>query len=129
MKDINIKLSAIWVSRMLIGFLGDVTRFFEPGMMEQILVGEIDGMEITNEFLLISSIVMALPIIMVFLSLVLKDRENQKVNIGVAILILIIGLLRLFPYNSAYAVFLTILGIGFNILTIGYSWKWLKENK
>ena len=37
MKDVKIKFSTLWVARMLTGFLGDVLRFMEPGMMEQII--------------------------------------------------------------------------------------------
>jgi len=35
--DVRIILSALWVTRMLTGFVGDVLRFFEPGIVEQIL--------------------------------------------------------------------------------------------
>ena len=129
MNDNKIKLSSLWIARMLIGFLGDVLRFFEPGMMEQILLGEIDTMKISDEFLMIASIVMVLPIIMVFLSLELKDGVNQKVNIGLAIFLFIIDFIGLFTYKSAYAVFLIVVGLGFNVLTIKYSWKWFKEDK
>ena len=114
---------------MLIGFLGDVLRFFEPGMMEQILLGEIDNMKISEGFLMIASIVMVLPIIMVFLSLELKDGINQKVNIGLAIFLFIFDFIGLFTYKSAYAIFLIVIGLGFNVLTIKYSWKWFKEDK
>jgi len=40
-EDVRIKLSALWVARMLAGFLGDVLRLIEPGMLEQMLAGEV----------------------------------------------------------------------------------------
>ena len=50
-------LSALWVARMLTGFVGDVLKFYEPGMMEQILAGEVNGMPLTEGFLLVGAIV------------------------------------------------------------------------
>ena len=32
---------------MLTGFVGEVLKFYEPGMMEQILAGEVNGMPLT----------------------------------------------------------------------------------
>ena len=75
-EDINIKLSALWIARMLTGFLGDVLRFLEPGMMEEILSGEVGGMQMAGNMLLVAAIVMVLPIFMVFLSLTLKYKAN-----------------------------------------------------
>lgn len=49
--DVRIMLSALWVARMLTGFVGDVLKFYEPGMMEQILAGEVNGMPLTRGFL------------------------------------------------------------------------------
>jgi len=42
--DVRIMLSALWVARMLTGFVGDVLKFYEPGMMEQIFAGEVNVM-------------------------------------------------------------------------------------
>ena len=51
MEDIRIKLSVLWIARMLTGFLGDVIRFFEPGIIQGIIDGNIDGMLMTHEML------------------------------------------------------------------------------
>jgi len=109
---------------MLAGFLGDVLRFLEPGMLEKIIAGEADGMQITHELLLVSAIVMAIPIFMVFLSLTLPYRANRWANIIFAIFIFVFDLVGLATYTSAYAVFLIIVGLLFNALTVWYAWKW-----
>ena len=53
MEDVRIKLSALWVARMLAGLQGDVLRFMQPGIMEQMIGGEVEGMRMTHELLLI----------------------------------------------------------------------------
>ena len=124
MEDIRIKLSALWIARMLTGLLGDVLRFLEPGMMEQITAGEVEGMRMTHGLLLVSAIVMVLPIVMVFLSLTLKYKLNRWANIILAICIIGFDFVGLPTYTSAYAIFLIIVGLVFNALTVWYAWKW-----
>jgi hypothetical protein len=127
MDDVQIKLAALWVCRMLTGFLGDVLRFLEPGMLEKIIAGEADGMQITHELLLVSAIVMVIPIFMVFLSLTLPYKANRWANITSAIFFIGFDLIGLPTYTSAYAVLLIIVGLLFNALTLWYAWKWSKQ--
>lgn len=124
MEDVKIKLSALWVARMLTGFLGDVLRFLEPGMLEKIIAGEAGGMQLTNDLLLVSAIIMVLPIIMVFLSLTLKDKINRLVNAILAIFLFVFDLTGLITYTSAYSVFLIVVGLIFCVLIVWYAWKW-----
>ena len=65
--DVRIMLSALWVARMLTGFVGDVLKFYEPGMVEQILAGEVNGMPLTEGFLMVAAISFVLPVFMVYL--------------------------------------------------------------
>ena len=127
MDDIRIKLSALWVCRMLAGFLGDVLRFLEPGMLEKIMAGETEGMQITHELLLVSAIIMVIPIFMVLLSLTLPYKANRRANIISGIFFIGFDLVGLPTYTSAYAVFLIIVGLVFNALTVWYAWKWRKQ--
>jgi hypothetical protein len=127
MDDIRIKLSALWVCRMLAGFLGDVLRFLEPGMLEKIMAGETEGMQITHELLLVSAIIMVIPIFMVLLSLTLPYKANRWANIVSGIFFIGFDLVGLPTYTSAYAVFLIIVGLAFNALTVWYAWKWRKQ--
>jgi hypothetical protein len=127
MDDIRIKLSALWVCRMLAGFLGDVLRFLEPGMLEKIMAGETEGMQITHELLLVSAIIMVIPIFMVLLSLTLPYKANRRANIVSGIFFIGFDLVGLPTYTSAYAVFLIIVGLAFNALTVWYAWKWRKQ--
>ncbi len=126
-QDVQIKLSALWVARMLAGFLGDVLRFLEPGMLEQMMTGEVDGVQLTHGMLLGMAIFMVIPIVMVFLSLTLPYKANRWANIIFAILLFGFDLVGLPTYTSAYATFLISVGLLFNALTVWYAWKWPKQ--
>ena len=131
-EDVMIKLSALWVARMLAGFLGDVLRFFEPGILEQIIAGDVDGMQMTQELLLGGAIIMVLPIFMSFLSLTLKYKANRWANMGIGIFFVgfdLNFLISLFPMASspAYEIFLGIVYLVFPALIVWYAWKWPKQ--
>jgi hypothetical protein len=124
MDDVQIKLSALWVARMLAGLQGDVLRFLEPGMLEDLIAGETEGLQITHELLLVSAVVMLIPIFMVFLSVTLPYKANRWANIIFGLFFIGFDLVGLPTYTSAYAVLLILVGLLFNALTVWYAWKW-----
>ena len=121
MEDVQIKLSAIWVSLMLTYLLGDVLRIFS-GDFE---AGTIGDMKVTQAMYLGMAVLMVIPIVMIFLSLILNHPVNRWANIIVAIIFFIFNLVGLPTYPSAYDKFLIIVGLGFNVLTVWYAWKWV----
>jgi hypothetical protein len=126
LEAIQIKLSALWISRMLVGFLGDVLRFLEPGMMANIIGGDIEGMQLTEGMLFAAAIIMVLPILMVFFSLTMRYKLNRWSNIVLAVSLFGFDLIGLPSYSSAYATVLILIGMAFNALTVWYAWRWQK---
>jgi len=68
---------------------------------------------------------MALPIMMIFLSLTLNQPVNRWANIILTILLFLFNLIGLPAYPSAYDKFLIVVGLVFNALTVWYAWKWV----
>ena len=126
--DVKIIISALWVARMLTGFVGDVLKFYEPGMVEQILIGEVDGMPLNQGFRLAAAIMFVLPVFMVYLSLTLPDKANRWANIIVALPFFALNLIgELSTYEYAYRTFLVIVEMVFLALIVWYAWKWPKQ--
>ena len=127
-EDVRIKLSVLWVARMLTGLQGDVTRYMEPGMLESIIAGTLD-FPITNEVLAAMAVMMLIPIFMVFLSLELKYKPNRWLNIVVAVFFIIIdgmGFIILRPlYENVYAIGYVV----FCALIVFYAWKWTETKE
>jgi len=121
MKDVQIKLSALWVALMLTYLLGDVLRIYAGDFK----AGEIGGKQITQGMWLGIAIVMVIPVVMVFLSLTLKYPVNRWANIIVALLFFVFNLIGLPLYPSAYDKFLIVVGLVFNALTVWYAWQWV----
>jgi len=121
MAEVQIKLSALWVCVMLTYFLGDVLRIYNGDFKK----GEIGGKKVSQKMWLGFAILMTIPIVMVFLSLTLSYSANRWVNIIAAIFFFLFNLLGLPTYPSAYDRFLTLVGLGFNALTIWMAWNWV----
>ena len=121
MSEIRIKLSSIWVVVMLIYLLGDVLRIFSGDFN----VGQMGEMGVSQTMYLGMAILFVIPIVMVFFSLTLPHQVNRWANIIVAIVFFGINLVGLPTYPSAYDKFLNIVGLGFNVLTVWYAWKWV----
>ena len=125
MEDVKIRLSALWVAGMLNGLMGGMLELFEPGLIEQVIAGEVGGMQITSEMLLFMAILMVIPSIMVFLSVTLKDKANRWANIIVGIVFFGFGLLELIEkITQPYFIVSGIVGIVFSVLILWYAWKW-----
>ena len=121
MEDVKIILSALWVALMLTYLLGDVLRIFAGDFT----AGEIGGKQVTQGMWLGIAALMVIPVVMVFLSLTLQYPVNRWANIIVAIFFFGFNLIGLPGYPSAYDKFLIIVGLGFNVLTVWYAWKWV----
>ena len=90
--DMKVKISTLWIVVMLNMLSADIIGFMNPGDLQNILTGNV-GINITQELLLVFSVMMEIPIAMVFLSRVLKRRLNRWVNIiaGVITIVFVIG--------------------------------------
>lgn len=121
MVEVPIKLSGLWVAVMLTYLLGDVLRIYSGDLK----VGEIGGRQMTQGMWLGIAMLMVIPIVMVFLSLTLKQPVNRWANIIVAVFFFLFNLVGLPTYPSAYDKFLIVVGLVFNVLTVWYAWQWV----
>ncbi|NIV37896.1 MAG: hypothetical protein GWN58_53335 [Anaerolineae bacterium] len=121
-KEIRIKLSALWICLMLTYLLGDVLRIFSGDFV----AGEVSGMELSQGLMLGMAALMLLPIVMVFLSLTLKYPAVRWISIVVAVFLFLFNAVGLPTYPSLYDQFLIVVGLVFNALTVWYAWKWVK---
>ena len=79
--NVKTKLSALWIALMFCYTYADILGFYAPGNIEELIAGEIAGIQMTQGLLLGSAVLMAIPSAMIFLSLALKAKANRLVNI------------------------------------------------
>ncbi|MCS4304805.1 DUF6326 family protein [Chryseobacterium sp. BIGb0232] len=123
--NVKIILAGLWASVTLCYLYGDYFELYTPGKTQ----GLVDGHNLLNSpmNLLMAAVVLAIPAIMVFLSLILKPVINRILNI---VLGLFFTLVMLFIGISSYSewylfyVFLAAVECIITILIVVYAWNW-----
>ncbi|WP_406095614.1 DUF6326 family protein [Kitasatospora purpeofusca] len=81
---VRAKLAAAWTSFMLLYVYVDILAFFKPGVIDDIEGGVVWEFDISQTLLTAFLALMAIPILMVVLSMTLPARANRITNLVVA---------------------------------------------
>jgi len=123
---VRLKISALWVVLLFLYAYGDIFGFFKPGQIEDVVSGEISGIEITDGFLFAVSVYVAIASVMIFLTLVLRPAAARWSNVLLAILY-IATIVAAAIGESAYYWFLSVVEIAALALVVRYAWTWPRE--
>jgi len=127
MKDRKVILSTLWIFAMFNYLYADFTSLMEPGILEKIMTGAIGDLQITQGFLLGTSILMETAMAMVLLSRVLKYRANRWANIIVGVIHTAAVLLSMLVGAPApYYIFFITIEVACTLFIVWYAWKWPK---
>lgn len=128
MEDIKIsvkmKLSALWVSMMLLYIYADILSLFRPGELGHIMQGFMGPLQANEASLLFASVLMIIPAIMVVLSLILKPAVNRWTNVSVGVLYTLINIGNLVGESWIYYFLFGLFEIATTLLIVRYAWKW-----
>lgn len=127
--NVKLKLSALWTSLMVCYIYGDFFSLFVPGSIEDMMAKVTPIGETTPNIILAFAISMAIPAVMVSLSLLLKPNINRWLNIiigGLYTIIMVLTMINPTPW-TIYYMFLGVIEIALSILIISYAWKWPKQ--
>lgn len=122
--DVKMKISALWVSLMLCYIYGDYFGLYKPGTLESMLEGRMGPLgPVTQGVLLGTSVMMAIPALMVFLSLMLPPVVNRWLNVVLGIVYTVIMMLTILGAWLFY-LFLAVVEIGLSLSIVWYAWSW-----
>ena len=127
--NVKIKLSLLWVALVFFYLYNDVISFFRRDIIEEVLTGELAGIQVTQIFLFGTAILMAIPIFMIFLSLALPAKVNRWVNIILGIFhAVVLATTLLVPGETwaHYALYMIFEAV-FIVLIVWHAWKWPKQ--
>ncbi|MFG2447145.1 DUF6326 family protein [Nocardia fluminea] len=122
---VRVELAAAWTSFMFLYAYVDILNFFTPGTIEDILDGRVFEFALSQTFSTTALTLMAIPILMVVLSITLPARVNRIANLIVASLYVpvtafnVLGESWLYFYGLGVALELILLA-----LILRYAWTW-----
>ena len=116
MEDMKVRLSTLWIVVMFNIAFADIVGFVHPGDLEEVM-----GFELTQGTLLVFSILLQIPIAMIFLSRVFNYRANRWAN-TIAAVITILFVIGGGSPTLSYVSFATIETVCM-LLIVWYAWK------
>jgi len=121
---VKMKLSALWMSMMLLYIYADILSLFRPGQVEEMMKGQMGPFPATQGSLLTASILMMIPAVMVFLSLILNPKASRWTNIILGALYTLVNISNLIGETWVYYISFSVVEIVSTLLIVWYAWKW-----
>ncbi|HMP92462.1 MAG TPA: DUF6326 family protein [Phnomibacter sp.] len=123
--NIRIKLSALWTTIMFCYIYGDYFELYVPQKVNALISGK-NNLDSPYK-LLIATIILTMPALMIFLSLVLKPALAKWLNIGVGVFLTLFTVLVGISSLSEWRIFYVFLAFVESFLTtvlVVMAFKW-----
>ncbi len=124
---VQAKLAAAWTSLMFLVIYIDYFHLYQPGEIDVIRGGDIFAFEISGTLMSTFFVVIAIPALMVLLSMTLPARVNRATNLVVASLYIPVMVFNVAGATWDYA-FYYALTIGVEVLILAFilrsAWTW-----
>jgi Family of unknown function (DUF6326) len=125
--NVKIKLSALWAAAMCCYIYGDILSFYKPGVITEIMAGNIGPFPVTQLSLLSAALYIAIPGVMVFLSLALKPKVNRWANIILGVVYIVTNSVSFLTESWAYFIVLGVIEVALTALIVWYAWRWPQQ--
>jgi hypothetical protein len=122
---VRAKLAAAWTSLMFLYIYVDYFALYKPGFLDDLLAGVVWEFDIGQTLLTAFLMLMAIPILMVMLSMTLPARVNRATNLVVASLFIPVSVFNAAGESWTYFYGLS---IGLEVLLLAFilrsAWTW-----
>ena len=128
--NVKVKLALFWTALMFLYIYNDILSLYQPGHVAELAEGHSQGMYFTEPILFGAAVLMALPGLMVMLSVTLKARSNRLVNISMGIFHILVLIATQFIGEEEpwfYWRFYELLELILLLLIIKLAWRWPQE--
>jgi hypothetical protein len=123
---VRLKLSALWASVMFCYIYADYFGLYVPGMLQSMLKGKMGPLgAVTQGVLVGTSLMMAIPSVMIFLSVGLRPNLSRWLNIVFGIVYTIIILITMWGWW--FYIFFGVIEVTLTALVAWYAWRWPKS--
>ena len=120
------RIAVLWVSMAVAMSVHSIMAFMEPGMIEEIMSGEIEGAALTPGRLVFMALLWLVPLWLAFVSMTVKDSCNRWVNLVLGIVFTILNLYHFIGHLASPSP-VQILTIGSTVVATGliawYAWQ------
>ncbi|MGO4502719.1 MULTISPECIES: DUF6326 family protein [unclassified Dyella] len=121
---VKLKLAGLWTSLMFLYIYVDYFGLYQPGNLQDMLKGNMGPLGPTTQGVLLgTSLLMAVPSLMIFLSLVMKPMLSRVLNIFLGLVYAIIMLVTM-PGAWTFYLVMGAIEIALSLLIVWHAWTW-----
>ena len=124
---IRFKLAALWTSVMLLYVYVDIFSLYKPGTVTDILDGRVWELDITQTWAFAALVLMAIPSLMIVLSMLLPARAARWSNVVVGALYIPVSAGNVIGETWAYFYLGAALEVALLVLVVHAAWTWPRE--
>lgn len=125
---VQAKLAAAWTSFMFLYIYVDYLALYKPGFVDEILAGVVHEFNTGPTFVALALTLMAIPILMILLSMTLPARVNRTINLVVATLYIPVSMYNVAGEESWTYSYFYGFSIGLEVLLLAFilrsTWTW-----
>ena len=121
---VRVKLAAAWASFMFLYIYVDILAFYKPGVVDDILVGVVWQFDITQTWAITALSLLAIPILMVVLSVALPARAARIANLIVAAIQVPFAAFNAVGEVGGSWLYFYILGVALELIVLVFILKW-----
>ena len=121
--NVRVKLSALWASVMFCYIYADYFGLYVPGALRSMLEGQMRPLGPTTQGVLLgTSAMMAIPSLMIFLSVALSPRLTRVLNISLGVVYT--GIILITMWGWAFYILFGFIEITLTLLVVWHAWQW-----
>ncbi|WP_298751302.1 DUF6326 family protein [uncultured Serinicoccus sp.] len=125
---VQAKLAAAWTSFMFLYVYVDILALYKPGVVDGILAGVVWELDITPTWAISALTLLAMPILMVVLSMTLPARANRVTNLVVASLQVPFAAFNAVGEVGEPWMYFYVLGVALEVIVLAFilrcAWTW-----
>ena len=119
------KLSLLWIFATVNYLYCDVLALMNPDLLRSYVAGSVNGIAITQGFLLAAGVLVEIPMAMIVLARLLPERSNRWANVAAGVVMTVVQLASLFAGKPAlYYLFFSVVEIPTTAAIVWLAWRW-----
>ncbi len=128
---LKVRLTVLWLISAVIMSASMSIFFLEPGSIEEVMAGRMEGLAINSASLLFMALFWLIPLAMAFITMTVRDSANRWTNVVMGLVLAVFYVFHLLghivqgnlPVEALVFCLLTIL---VPAAIVWYAWRWPK---
>lgn len=124
---VRVKLAALWATLMSLYIYNDYFKLYRPGVIAKMSAGQMGPLgPATDTVLIIVSVMLAIPALMIALSVITPPSISRWLNVGFAVVYTAIEVLT---FQGGYLAYKIVVGLEIvtTLLILAFALRWPRE--